>query len=352
MKKLILTITFLVLSFAFAQFAVFIQSASAQSGINIDDIIPDFNQEQRKALGNAFGVYTSATTVFTGLNSISGGSFTFDAPDGYKDSDLSVFRLPVSYSFGDEGDKYRLEARGVVGYFKSTSSLYAFSDALKQFADQLPPEINNLPNQADFRKDEALSLSAGMGLQMEPVSGLKITPAFDLIWTHIKRSFDYNNILSGLFGVKYDRDIFNTSLEAISYVPSMKVGYDIVDCDTFKITPSVEYSHIFTEDLWSKSSLADFSTDAGVLRSTLEGQFDTSLTVGSLPLGLHPYVIRTDLSGAAHESIGLSYFHDVGLDFTFDTKTAGWVLSQLKVGGAYIFGEDFSGYRVGLSGSF
>lgn len=152
-------------------------------------------------------------------------------------------------------------------------------------------------------------------------------------------------------GAKFDRELFNTSVEAISYVPSIRVAYDYAVTDCLSIIPSAEYSYLWTDDLWSKSSLADFSVDAGVLRSTIETAIKTPWEVAELPISFHPYVIRTDVSGAAKDGLGFSYFHDVGLDVAFDTSESSVPLSELRFGGAYIFNDDFDGYRVTVSGS-
>jgi len=317
----------------------------------VDDLIPDFSPAERDDLSNAFGTYTSATTVFTGLNSVAGGAYSFDRPDDEDDVELDVYRLPLNYTFGEKGDTTRLSVRGVVGHFKGTSSNYVFSDELASISDSLPPEIQALPNNPDFVRDTATSLGAGLGVQVEPLEGLTITPAFDFIWTHIRTEWDYNNFLSAFYGAKFDRELFNTSVEAISYVPSLRVGYEYAATECFSLIPSIEYSHLWTNDLWSKSSLGDFSIDAGVTRSTMEGVIKTPWDVAELPVSFRPYVIRTDLAGAAKDGLGLSYFHDIGLDVAFDTSAQGVGLSELRLGGAYIVGDDFSGYRIGVSGS-
>ena len=323
----------------------------AQSDPTIDDIVPDLTQEQQAGLSKSFGLYTNALTVFTGLNSVSSGTFTFEGGgEGEKDADFQIFRLPASHTFGEHGDLWRPQIRGVLGTFSRTQSITLFSDALKESASELPDEINAIPNDADFLREDGISVSAGAGVAIEPIEGLVITPAFDFIWTHYKQQFDYHNFLSALIGVKYDRDIFNTSVEALSYAPSTRISYAWKFCDGLVLTPSADYTHVWTYDSWSKSQYADFESNSGVLRTSLEAQIETPWKLVGLPLGLHPYFVRTDLSGAAHESLGFSYFHDVGLDFTFDVQEhISWV-HRLRVGGAYIFSNnDFSGYRLGVS---
>jgi len=350
----------LLLSFAlFCSFGFFQATAWADSLYDpdvigdifpVDGVIPDFSPEQRQFLGRAFGTYTTATTVFTGLNSASGGALSFDGRDGDRDGlELDIYRLPLNYTFGEEGDKVRLALRGVIGRFSGTSSAYFFSDELAASGDALPQEIRDLPNLPDFVRETATSLGGGFGVQIEALKGLTITPAFDLIWTHLRSEYDYNNFLSAFIGAKYDRELFNTSVEAISYVPSIKVAYkyDITDC--FAILPNVEYSYLRTTDLWSKSSLADFTTNAEVLRTTIEAAVKTPWEVAKTPVSVHPYVIRTDLGGAAKDGLGFSYFHDVGLDVAFATGARGWWLSEVRVGGAYIFNDYFDGYRFGFN---
>lgn len=339
----------LVLSSAAAAF--FSSPLFAQSSPSIDDIVPDLTEEQQAGLGKSFGLYTNALTVFTGLNSISSGSFTLEGDNqGEEDAEISIFRIPGSYSFGEAGDLFRPQIRGVFGSFSSNHSVSLFSDALRAESANLPDEINAIPNDPDFVREEAVSVSAGAGVDIEPLEGLVITPAFDFIWTHYKQKFDYHNFLSALIGVKYDRDIFNTSIDALSYAPSARVSYAWKLCDSTVITPAVDYTHVWTYDNWSKSRYADFETNSGVLRTSVEAQVNTDWKVGGLPLGFHPYFVRTDVSQAAHESLGFSYFHDLGLDLTFDVQDHISWIHRVRVGGGYLFSPNhMHGYRLGVS---
>lgn len=316
---------------------------------NFEEAIPDLTENERQEFQEAFGIYTTATTLFTGLNSASGGRLEFDDDEEESDAELEIYRLPFSYAFGSEDDTYRPVLRGVVGHLTSTGSYLPFSEATTELEAEIPELVDEYPNNPDFIKDQVTSIGGGFGLQARPLRRLTITPSFDLVWTHIRTEFDYNNFVSAAYGAKFDREVFNTSLDAISYVPSLEVGYDIFETDCVRITPSVEYSYMWVRDLWGKSSLADFSVEAGVLRSVIEGQVDTSMSISGLPVGFHPYVIRTDVSGAAVDGLSTSYFYDAGLDVTFDTQSAEWVVSQIRVGGAYIFADGFDGYRFGIT---
>jgi hypothetical protein len=314
------------------------------------DTLPELSTEERAALGELFGTYSSATATFTGLDSISSGRVSVDPGDVREKAKLSIVRLPYTHYFGEKGDTIRGVGKFVLGHFEGTADDHTFSDELKNIyrAQGLAPgDIK-----ADVSHDEATSLTLGAGIAFTPTKGLTIVPAFDMIWTHIRRMWDYNNDLSKLFIQQYDRELFNTSLEALSYTPSLKAGYEIPVTETATVTPSLKYAHLWSYDMWSKSTLADFSVSAGVFQSTVESSIKTPLCFLSLPMGVHPFITRTDLSGAALDGLGVKTFYDLGADLVFDTTEANSFFKEVSIGGSYLFGKNFEGFRVGLGLDF
>lgn len=309
---------------------------------SIDDIIPDFSPEESKILSNGFGAYTSALTVFTSRNGASSGSFSLDDDSG----DFSVTSIPVSYTFGDQGDPVRFNLRGAVGQYEARQSISEFSSIYSELEPELPPELQGLPNGTDFARSTATSLTVGGGVIFEPVAGLKIEPAFDVVWTHIKNRWDYHNIVSALVGAKFDRDLFNTSLEAISYSPSLRADYEIDLGCGYQIIPSVVYTHLWSYDLWSKSQFSDFSIDSGVLQSRVGASIPISAETFGRQVALQPFVIRTDLYRAVRESLSENLMWDFGTDVAIEIKDS-WI-KEVRVGGAYIHASAFDGYRVNL----
>jgi hypothetical protein len=313
---------------------------------SIDDIIPDFSPEQQSALSKEFGLFTSAVTVFTGLNSVSGGNFTFDSPRG-RDTTLDTFRIPYTHTYGNEKDTWRPFVNVIAAQSNLRQSNSDYSDVLKEEALNLPDEINALPNNPDFVKTDSSSLSLGGGATYQPTEELSITSSMDFIWTHIKRRYDYNNFLSALIGQKYDRDLFNTSLEAIAYAPSIKVAYRIGCEEDFNVTPSAHFTYLSSYDMWSKSRYSDFSSDSTVLFTSLDLKIPTPVTAFGASMKVNPFINRTDLGLAAQNGVGLWYFYDVGTNVTFDLKGKSDWISSLRLGASYSFGDDFSGYRIG-----
>jgi hypothetical protein len=318
-------------------------SAIAQT---IDDILPDFTPEEAAEISKNFGTYTSAVAVFTGRNAASTGNFSFDNDGG----DFSVTSIPITHTFGEESDVSRFRIRGGVGQFDSRISNTDFSDIYSEIESELPEEFQGLENLPDFQKDSATSLTLGGSWVYQPISGLTIEPAFDLIWTHVKRKYDTNNFVSQLVAIKFDRDIFNNSTESISYSPSLGVDYKIDLCNGYSLTPSVRYTHLWSEELWSKSQFGKFSIDSGILQTGLEANMPLGFTTFGSETSLQPFAMWTNLNNAVEEALDEDNLYDFGANFAFAVNNS-W-LNQLSLGAAYITASDFSGYRLNLGFDF
>ncbi len=313
---------------------------------SLEQLVPDFTPEESDILKRGFGRYTSFVTVFTSRNGASSGNFSAGAGD----ADFSVNSIPLSYSFGEDTDELRFKVRGAFGQYNSSESISLFSEGYTEIEPYLPSEYQELPNEDDFRRDSVLSLTMGGGFEYRPTKNLLIEPAFDLVWTHIKRRFNYGNFMSSLFGSRYDRDLFNTSLEAITYAPSIHAKYEVGLGEGYALIPEVTYTHLWSYDLWSKSKFADFSIDSGVLQSKVALSVPLSTETFSRDIDLRPYVVRTDLYRAVKESFGESVLWDFGVDIAVEVKDS-WI-SELRFGGAYIYSGSLEGYRVNVGAEF
>lgn len=317
-------------------------AAPGWAQVTIDDLVPDFTPEEESSLRQAFAQFTAANTVFTSRNTVATGSFSFDNEGG----DFSVLNLPLTYTFGSAEDKQRVQLRAAFGHLSARQSNTSFLEIAEE-AQAEYPEIFNFNNQADFLKDEATSLSLGAGIIFQPVANLKIQPSFDLTWTHVRREFDYNNFVSALIGLKYDREIFNNSTESISYSPSLSTSYKVDLGGGYWISPSVLYTHIWTEDLWSKSTYAKFSIDSGVLQTQLMANIPLPFTIIAEPTNLRPSVRLTDLHGGVRHSLQETTFFDFGLELASAVNSR--YLSEIAIGVSYVTGDSFDGSRTSLA---
>jgi hypothetical protein len=165
--------------------------------------------------------------------------------------------------------------------------------------------------------------------------------AFDTVWTHLRRMFDFNNTISKEIGAKYDRDLFNNSTEALSYSPSLALEYK-VNFDGFIVRPAVRYAHFWTESLWSKSAFGDFNANYGVLQPELN--VDIPLVVAETEVTLRPHVKATTLYGDARTAVDDETFIDYGLGFAkrFSSLDDG----ELFLGFSILKGNSFDGGRL------
>ena len=329
-----------ILSLTLSSLTIFSTSALAQ--LDIDELIPDFTPEEASNIGQAFGTFTSATAVFTGRNAVATGNFSFDNDGG----DFSVMNIPLTYISGEKGDTLRWQVRGALGRFESRSSITSFFELSEQLRE-LEPEIFDFPNRPDFRKDESTSLSLGTGVVYSPIAGLEISPAFDFIWTHVRREFDYNNLVSNLLALKFDREVFNNSTESITYSPSLGISYKIDLGCGYSVTPSALYTHLWTEDIWSKSTFAKFSIDSGVFQGQLVGNIPLPFVVISGETDLRPFAKVTNLHGAVKSALEEDTIFDFGADIAFDLEDAS--VKEVSIGAAYVTASSFDGYRLNVS---
>lgn len=277
----------------------------------------------------------NGVTIFTTQDTASSGVFSFESDNpGESDRDIDILKLPFSHTFGEEGDEIRPEVRAVVGSFQSNYSP----------PSQAPGET------ADFSRVDANTFGVSGGVVWKAWKELRVTPLFELAWTHLKRRYDYNNSYSQANLFPYDREAFNTSVDVLTYSPSIEADYTFRDGETTYV-PKLRYAHLFNDSTSSKSSVIDVNSDSGLLQTFLDVNTPLGYNVRGFNLGLHPFIVRTDVFGAAKDAQGPNYFHEIGADVTFDRGT-GKLISGFSIGGSYIFGDDFDGYRLGFGLDF
>jgi hypothetical protein len=165
-------------------------------------------------------------------------------------------------------------------------------------------------------------------------------------YSHLKRRYDFNNSYSQTNLFPYDRDAFNTSVDVMTYSPSVEVEYTFRHNETTLI-PKMRYAHLFNDSVASRSSVIDVNSDSGLLQSFIDARTPLGYSVYGHDLGLHPFIVRTDIFGSAKDAPGPNYFHELGSDVTF-TNQSEKLIQGFSLGASYIFGDNFSGYRLGV----
>lgn len=273
----------------------------------------------------------NGVTIFTSQDTASSGVFSFDSDAaGVGDTDIDLIKIPLTHTFGDNEDILRPQVRGVLGSLESKRSV----------ATGGPGTVD------DFSRLEVLTAGLSGGFVYRAWKELRVTPLIGAAYSHIKRRYDYNNVFSQTNLLPFDREAFNTSVDVMTYSPTLEVDYTFRNGETTFI-PKMRYAHLFNDSVSSKSSVIDVNSDSGMLQSFIDIETPLGYSVFGQALGLHPFIVRTDVFGSAKEARGPNYFHEIGADLTFKDSTR-TILQGFSLGASYIFGDNFSGYRIGI----
>lgn len=273
----------------------------------------------------------NGVTIFTSQDTASSGTFSFDSDDSdASDADIEILKIPARFTFGEESDVLRPQVRGVFGNLESKRSITTGG----------PGTVD------DFSRLEVLTFGTAGGVVYNPWKELRVTPLVGIAYSHLKRRYDYNNSYSQTNLLPYDREAFNTSVDVLTYSPTIEVDYTFRDgAATF--IPKIRYTYLYNDSVSSKSSVIDIESDSSMLQSFFDAEMPLGCSVFGQDLGVHPFIVRTDLFGTAKDARGPNYFYELGADLLI-TEADRKLLSGFSVGASYIWGEDFSGYRIGL----
>jgi hypothetical protein len=311
--------------------ALSVTPVSAQS---TSDLIPD---EIRAEINETLSAGLNGLVAFGSASTLGSGYFTFDT-EGAPDTELDVLRLFNTIDLVDP------ESSSYVPFIN-------FGIGQVKYTEQVPP-LEESPGLNDFTTVTSNSVALGVGVDIELADNFYLTPAFDFAYTETENKYDYNNLYSQAVLQFFDGNLFNWEVETLSYQPSIKARYEFDAAEDVTITPSVSYTQIYVESIHSSSDIIDVSTSAGVLKSRLKVDFEEAGCFMGRPLSIIPQVSRTDLYGDAREGLGIDYFHEVSLTFLAKDQSDIPLFKDVGITGAYSFGDNVSGWRIGLEAGF
>ncbi len=294
----------------------------------LTDLLPtDLTGEINKGISNAL----NGLVIFTSSSSLGSGYFTFDSDDS-PDTKMDVLRLMGDYDLVDSNtETFAPFLRGGVGRLKLSEEITPFEGI----------------GSNDFSVVETSSLSGGIGVDIKAADGFFITPMFDLVYSHTENKYDYNNEFSQTVLQLFDRDIFNWDIDTLSYNPGAMDRYEAL-AGSVKIIPSVTYTHVFVDSIWTNSSLLNVNTSSGVLNAKIKAEIPTGICVSAVELWAVPQFSRTDLYRDAREGAGIGHFNEVSLGLIAKNQNILPIFKDFGITGGYSFAEDVTGWRIGL----
>jgi len=290
--------------------------------------------EIRSEVKNALSGTLNGLVIFGSASTIGSGYFSFEQTDS-ADTKLDVLRLFNEYSLAEKDEKY--------------SPFINFGIGQVKLSEQISPLEGNGDN--DFSRINTFSVGAGLGVDIALSENFYLTPVFDFIYSHSQNDYDFNNEFSQTILALFDKNVFNWDVETLSYNPGLKARYEI-KTDSAKIIPSVSYTQIYIDSISTNSDIIDVSTTSGVLNSRIRVEIPDLLCFNEIPLTLIPQFSRTDLYKDARSGTGIKNFHEVSLALLAKDQQFLPIFKDIGISAGYSFGEDITGWRVGLEGGF
>lgn len=296
--------------------------------------------ELRKDANEYYALTSALFSAFTSQQSIAQGSFKAKYDDG-PDASFDVFKFPIPYYFNKEG---KLQP-----FVKLT---YGYS----RYSRWYDPYGGGSPFEEDKNRKEKLLIqthSIGMttGMLWKYHEYFSIEPSFGISYSHIQHN---------------QKSIMRLTEEIIRQYPSLHRDYYDTTVDIYSITPGIRhfvqyelgtgtagfdlhYIHQYTRSFRSKSSYADVSANSSMLHTKLEYEIPTGRSFFQRELAVKPVVVRTDFFGDIRTGMGMNHMYEYGLHVILDMEGPKGLFSRVTLGGSYMTGHEFHGWKFGLS---
>jgi Solitary outer membrane autotransporter beta-barrel domain len=303
-------------------------TAHAQSG-------PQLPPELGSQVNRIIDQVVNSVLIFTSQASASSGNLTFDG-NGEPDIDVEILRFPVEYDFA-AGEAINPFLEGGLGFL--------------HLVERIPPIEG--PGQNDFSTVRTWTAGLGGGVKFSPADKFEITPSFSATYANIRNRYDYNNEISQVLLEPFGKQLFNWRVETITYTPTLKIGYEIPLGRQALLLRS-RYSHLFNDTISTDSPTIDVSSDTGLWQNVIGLEIPLGLCADgeTSEFAIRGLFTRNEIYGSARQGLGLNHFYEATVDLLADVKESLGVVSEVRFGGSYIWGDDLTGWRLSFGWGF
>ena len=253
--------------------------------------------------------------------------------------EMSTFKIPLGTSFALSRPGWELVLSGNLGYLQAKDEAFA---VLTDY---------DLDTKFDI-KWTAYTAQGGLGLKVPVTKAVYLYPHAAVAYSYLKNRADYpssraKQLLDPLFnGIITDFDV-----QSMTYSAALGLGYEetlgVVD-----VSLRGMFTYAYTDSFKQTHDVQSISEDTETLVVRLETRAPTGLSIaghGVRWLGLAGY---TTFFGPNRDALGFSYIAEVGLGFDIDISTENNFLDHIGLRGSYLFGDDMTGWQVGLAYDF
>jgi hypothetical protein len=286
-----------------------------------------------------------ATTVLTGDNGITGGSFS-SSPSTVNDVDLDLVKFGGRGDLGDPrplgllGTAWQPRLQGDIGYLT------------------LENKFNTAPLNGDKNEYKTLAVEFGGGARFSWFNDhLSFAPTVSGIYAHTENDFTARSSFARTnYASAVQAGLINWDVNTWTIAPAGELAYQWKwSRTTFKLSSTGTYFH--TQDFQSSSSLVDINSNSETWRNMLDVDVPIGLSLFTRELHVGGYYSWTgfygDLrNGFTESGLDVNYVNEIHGRVVLDFLGKLWKVKWLGLGGSYFWGEDFTGWSVGADIAF
>ncbi len=270
------------------------------------------------------------------------GSSVYDIDD-YGESSIAMLKIPISHDF-DIGKEWSLFAEFNLGLFSSTAHIDSLQDRLG-FEGVLPD--------AEVSSDwKGVSILIGGGINIPISDRWTFKPSVDVAFSYFENESDFSGPGSDVFYQILNGIATDWEVDTYTYIGSLQVDYER-EIVGMELTLIGKISYLFTQFDHHDEILNDFDSEDTILSSRLDLEDSFGFDLFGWEMGWKTFIghYRFDLTDSKLMGV-VKYYNEVGgyLTTTPDKPILG--ASSARLGISYIFGEDITGYSIGIGVDF
>jgi hypothetical protein len=294
-------------------------------------------------INRSVSLSVAATTVLAGGSGVRGGNFS-SSRSGV-DADLNLIKFGGS---GDVGDpkplglldiKWQPRLQGDIGYLT------------------LENDFHTEPLKGDENEYDTFAFEFGGGARFWFNDHLSLAPTVSGIYGHTKNDFTANSSFGKAnYHAADQAGLINWDVDTWTIVPGVELAYQwIWGRTTFTLSSTFTYYH--TQDFQSSSSVVDINSDSETWENKIDADVPIGLTLFNREVHVGGYYSWTgyygDLrSGFEESGLDVNWVNEIHGRVVLDCLNKFWKLKWIGLGGSYFWGEQFTGWSVGVDVAF
>jgi hypothetical protein len=203
----------------------------------------------------------------------------------------------------------------------------------------------------DVQRD-VTGIRGSFGISMPITPSFKLRPYASLVLSQVRTHTNASgNIIAELVASDEDSIVVEGSAESVSGVATLEAEYQRF-VQPGKLALSAQYNAIYTDTFSPENSNLDTWAWSDTLMARARFSRDTGWSMAGSQWEWSAFYHYSNFLGHSKSAMGFRYLNEIGMGLDWDMHIKpldwfGWRYLGLRVG--YSFGDDVSGFNVGLS---